>query len=213
MTQTAYLAPEGLEQDLEREILRHSDLKIHHHMERLFIVVGPAKRLAFAQQTWANPQCEEIESISQAAKLLRSRGKLWAPYSHTLHRRMTLIQEQLPKIHSEPQVFPQPAPDRRLGAWTLQDETTLWFSAETDSPYPLGEVNFAEDKSAPSRAYLKLWEFFTLTGQRPKPQETCLDLGSSPGGWTWVLAGLGCQVLSIDKAPLAAEVSTLSNVQ
>jgi integrase len=47
----------------------------------------------------------------------------------------------------------------------------------------------------PSRAYLKLWELFTLIGEHPRPGELCLDLGSSPGGWTWVLQRLGARVV------------------
>ena len=59
----------------------------------------------------------------------------------------------------------------------------------------------------PNRAYLKLWEALTLAanmpdGRMPRPGELCLDLGSSPGGWSWVLQKLGARVISVDKAPL-----------
>jgi len=65
---------------------------------------------------------------------------------------------------------------------------------------------------APSRAYLKLWELFTLTGARPKADDICVDLGASPGGWTWVLASLGARVTAVDKAALAPAVTRLPNV-
>ena len=65
----------------------------------------------------------------------------------------------------------------------------------------------------PSRAYLKLWELFTLLDQRPGRGDFCLDLGASPGGWTWVLQRLGAQVLSVDKAPLDPSVARLPNVE
>jgi 23S rRNA (cytidine2498-2'-O)-methyltransferase len=215
MALTAYLAPEGFEKDLEGEISHQKNLQIRHRMERLFIVEGLPQSFAFAQNTWRNVQQAKFESISQAVRLLKEHGKLWAPYSHTLHRRMSLIQEQLPKIHSKPQTFPpaSPAKPRRLGAWSLQDEKTIWFSSETDSPFVLGEVPLTEDKSAPSRAFGKLWEFFLITGRWPKAGETCIDLGSSPGGWTWVLANLGCQVISVDKAALAPELQTRKNIK
>ncbi|MGZ5280510.1 MAG: SAM-dependent methyltransferase [Pseudobdellovibrionaceae bacterium] len=213
MTQTGYLAADGFEKDLEKEISLHPDLHISQQMEKLFLVEGPIQSFAFAQNTWKNLKHAKIESISQGAKLLKEHGKLWAPYSHTLHRRMSLIQEQLPKVHSKPMDFPTPAPHRQLGAWTMQDEKNIWFSSETDSPFALGEVPFVEDKSAPSRAYLKLWEFFTVTGRMPKPGDVCMDLGSSPGGWTWVLSNLGCQVISVDKAPLAPELLQNKNIK
>ena len=41
----------------------------------------------------------------------------------------------------------------------------------------------------------------------PGPGELCLDMGGSPGGWAWVLAGLGARVFCIDKAPLAPNVA------
>lgn len=206
MTQTAYLAPEGFEADLEKEISLDAELSVIARMERLFIVRGPQRQLIFAESTWSRPQQRSIESISQAAQVLRENGKLWAPYSHMAHRRMTLIQEKLPKVFNKPISFGTAAPDRKLGAWTLQDEKTMWFSSETDSPFPCGEIQFVETKEAPSRAYLKLWEYFTRYGVRPQPGETCVDLGSSPGGWTWVLSQLGCQVISVDKAALAPEL-------
>jgi 23S rRNA (cytidine2498-2'-O)-methyltransferase len=206
MTQTGYLAPEGFEKDLEKEISWHGDLRLVQQMERLFVVEGPERPLAFAQNIWKNLQQQKIESISQGAKLLKENGKLWVSYSHAFHRRTSLIQEQLPKVHSKPVAFPAPAPQRQLGAFTLQDEKTIWFSSETDSPFALGELSFVETKQAPSRAYMKLWEYFTVTGRCPKPGEVCMDLGSSPGGWTWVLSELGCQVISVDKAPLAPEL-------
>jgi 23S rRNA (cytidine2498-2'-O)-methyltransferase len=94
----------------------------------------------------------------------------------------------------------------------LRDAETVLASPRCSSPFPNGEAQFIEDKTAPSRAYLKLWELFTRIGERPRPDETCLDLGASPGGWTWVLARLGAQVTAVDKAPLAPSVARLPNV-
>src|SRR6185312_1203080 len=60
---------------------------------------------------------------------------------------------------------------------------------------------------------LKLWEALTLIGARPAPGDLCLDLGASPGGWSWVLAGLGARILAIDKAPLAPRIAALPGVE
>ena len=71
-----------------------------------------------------------------------------------------------------------------------------------------------EDREGPpSRAYLKLFEALTLLRAQPGPGERCLEIGASPGGWTWVLGTLGAQVLALDRAPLAANVARLSNVE
>ncbi|HEX3065849.1 MAG TPA: SAM-dependent methyltransferase, partial [Dongiaceae bacterium] len=44
------------------------------------------------------------------------------------------------------------------------------------------------------------------------PGELCLDLGSSPGGWSWVLQKLGTRVISVDKAPLDPALASLPGI-
>ena len=207
------MAPEGLPKVLQEEIERIPELKIEKCWDRLFLAIGPQKNLAFSQNTWLTPQRFEISSISNAAKILRHHGKLWIPCSPQFHRRTSLIQEQLPKVKAEKFQYGQSLPTQPLGAWLLEDEKTLWLSEKTSSPFPNGEVPFVETKAAPSRAYLKLWEFFTLLGHSPKASDKCIDLGSSPGGWTWVLANLGCEVISVDKAPLAPTLQDNKRIQ
>ncbi|MEZ0391827.1 MAG: SAM-dependent methyltransferase [Pseudobdellovibrionaceae bacterium] len=213
MSLTSYLAPEGFEKDLLEEIRQHQDLSLKKTLGRLLIVEGPQKSLAFAQDTWLDVQVQNFESIKQAAKILKENGKWWTPYSFQFHRRASLIQENLAKVKNPNFKYGDNAPERTLSAWTLETENTIVFSPKTTSQFPLGEVTFEEDKSAPSRAYLKLWEYFTVTNQKPKANELCVDLGSSPGGWTWVLNNLGAQVISVDKAPLAAELQDQPNIQ
>ncbi len=86
-------------------------------------------------------------------------------------------------------------------------------SGSKSSPFPNGECRFLEDHiGPPSRAYLKLWEALTRLGIRPGPGDDCLDLGASPGGWTWVLARLGAEVTAVDKAPLDPAVAAMPGV-
>ncbi len=40
-------------------------------------------------------------------------------------------------------------------------------------------------------------------GVLPHEGQRCFDAGACPGGWTWVLRKLGCDVLAVDRAPLA----------
>lgn len=213
MAFTGYLAPEDLIQDLEQEIERDPDLHLVKRLRRLLVVEGPEKNLVFAQAIWSHIQRAEIVSISDAAKKLKAEGKLWAPYAFECHRRMALIQEQLPKIKEHSLTVKDALPERTLGGWTLENENVMWFSPETNSAFPEGQVHFAEDKEAPSRAYLKLWEFFILTGRKPEKGDVCLDMGSSPGGWTWVLSQLDTQVISVDKAALDPRLQKHPNIQ
>ena len=137
----------------------------------------------------------------------------WHLHSEENHRRASLIQEKLPHVSEKPRHFGEAAPTAPLGSWTLWEPNLILASARCSSPFPDGVVQFHENKiDPPSRAYLKLWESFTLLPKRPGPGDLCLDLGSAPGGWTWVLASLGAQVFSIDKAPLAPQVDHMPGV-
>jgi 23S rRNA (cytidine2498-2'-O)-methyltransferase len=206
---TAYLAAEGFEAELSAELGGAAPTL----GERLFIVPGPARPIAWAQNTW--PELVELRfgSIGEAAKALRSLGRNWAHYPLLLHRRSKLIQEKLPHVSAKPLVFPAAAPSAPLGAWTLLEANRLLASAQATSPFPNGEARFVEDRAGPpSRAYLKLWEALALARRWPQPGERCLDLGAAPGGWTWALAELGAAVMAVDKAPLEPRIAALSNV-
>ena len=208
---TGFLAAEGYEQQLQEEL---GDARIVATHGRLLLVEGTAAPAAWAVNTWLDPQTIAIASIADGAKKLRGLQRNWALHACRLHGRARLIQEQLPHVSAKPLVFPQPAPTAPLGSWTLVDENTILAAPRCSSPFPNGEVQFVEDKTAPpNRAYLKLWEALTLLGRRPGPGDRCLDLGSSPGGWTWVRQSLGAHVISVDKAPLAPAIAKLPGVE
>ncbi|HLI21500.1 MAG TPA: SAM-dependent methyltransferase [Stellaceae bacterium] len=205
---TGYLAPDGLIAELIHEL---GDTVVETH-ERLVLAEGPPRDIAWVANVWCNPQRLTIASIGDAAKKLRAMQRNWALYSFVQHRRAALIAEKLPKVSAKPLAFGDAAPTAPLGSWTLLDAETMLASPSCSSPFPNGEAAFIEDKAPPSRTYLKLWEAFTLLGIRPKPGETCLDLGASPGGWSYVLATLGARVIAVDKAPLDPKVLTLRGV-
>jgi len=206
---TAYLAAEGFVEDLRAEL---GELSGEHG--RLLLAPGPAKPAAWAANIWHDPVLLPVASIGDAAKRLRALQRNWSLYSHAHHRRAALIQAKLPKVSAKPLRFPEPAPTAALGSWTLIDEGTLLAAAHCSSPFPNGEARFVEDRSAPpSRAYLKLWEALTLLREYPAPGSLCLDLGSSPGGWTWALARLGARVVSVDKAPLELRIAAMPGVE
>src|SRR5262245_38474197 len=208
--QVGYLAPDGFLAELLHE-LGDAVLDVHG---RLVLARAEKRPVAWAANVWFEPQTIPISSIGNAAKKLRAIQRNWALYPHLNHRRAALIAEKLPKVSAKPLAFGAPAPAAPLNAWTLIAPELMLASARCSSAFPNGEVEFIEDRSGPpSRAYLKLWELFTLLGERPRPGERCVDLGSSPGGWTFVLQTLGAQVLSVDKAPLDARIAALPNVE
>lgn len=206
---TGYLAPEGYVDELVEELGDVDEV-----LGRLVLAAGPPRAAAWVANVWFEPVRIAIASIADGARKLRAIQRNWAVYSHRLHRRAALIQSRLPKVSAKPLHFPEAPPTAPLGSWTLTDENTILASVRASSPFPNGEVSFVEDRvGPPSRAYLKLWEAFTAIGRRPAPGELCLDLGASPGGWSWALATLGARVIAVDKAPLDASVAGLAGVE
>lgn len=208
MVETGYLAPAGFVAELKHEL--GAAVRATHG--QLVIADGPPRPVAWVANIWHAPQRLPITSIGEAAKQLRAIQRNWALYPTAHHRRAALVVDKLPKVSAKPVRFGDPAPTAPLGSWTLLDANTMLAAPRCSSPFPNGEARFVEDKIAPSRAYLKLWELFTLIGERPRAGETCLDLGASPGGWSWVLAHLGARVTAVDKAALAPSVTRQSNV-
>lgn len=206
---TAYLAAKGFEAELARELGPDCT-----NDGRLFFALGPARPAAWAANVWFDPVWIPIVSIGEGAKALRAIQRSWALFATCHHGRAKLIQDRLPPIGAKPLVFPQPPPAAPLGSWTLQDANTIVAAARCSSPLPHGEMMFVEDRAGPpSRAYLKLWEALTRLGRSPRPGETCIDLGASPGGWTWVIQSLGAHVIAVDKAPLDPAVAALHHVE
>jgi len=70
------------------------------------------------------------------------------------------------------------------------------------SPFPRGEVPVAVDKEAPSRAFAKLVESERRLGLAISQGETCVDLGASPGSWTYMPVKRGARVTAVDRSPL-----------
>lgn len=74
------------------------------------------------------------------------------------------------------------------------------------SPFPLGEIEPASDKTAPSRAFAKLIEAECRLGRKIAAGETCVDLGACPGSWTYVAVKRGATVIAVDRSPLRADL-------
>lgn len=76
------------------------------------------------------------------------------------------------------------------------------------SDWPLGIPRLKMPRAAPSRSTLKLAEAFMEfvggqnAGQRLRAGQTAVDLGASPGGWTWQLAQRGLHVTAVDNGPM-----------
>ncbi|MES2855642.1 MAG: SAM-dependent methyltransferase [Bdellovibrionota bacterium] len=206
MIQSAYWAHENFGEDLAAEI------GAHRAYGRLLVSEKPVIDSVWAQNIWREPQILKIASIGDAVKQLKKLGHRWTLAPVESVRRSRLIEEQLRPLKIKPIAFLEKWP-AKSGVFALLDNDTLIASPTVSMPFANGEMVFIESDEPPSRAYLKLWEHFTATGTQPLKDESCIDLGSCPGGWTWVLSELGCQVISVDKAPLDEKLLKRTNVR
>lgn len=80
------------------------------------------------------------------------------------------------------------------------------------SPWAMGIPRLRFPRGAPSRSALKLeeaWHVLVPAGDRARLLAAGLravDLGASPGGWSWVLASRGMRVTAVDNGPIAPAV-------
>ena len=179
------------------------------------LVFSSHKKLdvCFAQDIWLEPQIVTFQSISEAVNILRRAGKFWYLHPISNVRRSRLIEEQLRQYAPLARHFPIEAEIPSIGGFSLLDKNTLVFSAKRLKKWPQGTCYFIEDKTnPPNRAYLKLWEALTLLEQYPKQGDSVLDLGASPGGWTYVMHTLGATVTAVDKAALDPKIAVLPGI-
>ena len=210
---TGYLAIHKFETELERE-LEIRGLTVAMKKDRLYLVEGNHPQLIWAQTTAFDLEFINITSINDGAKKLKALGRNWGLFTVGHHRRAQLIQDELPKINKRPIPFRHALPSMPMGFWTLWEPDQILATQKTSSPFALGEMDFTEDKEMPpSRAYLKLWEFFTVYAPEAINGGTSIDVGSCPGGWTWVLRTLEFdKVYSVDKAPIEKRIMDLGRI-
>ena len=107
-------------------------------------------------------------------------------------------------------------PETSLLQCLLTSPETGWLSASIApqahahrhliSSFPRGEVPLADDKSAPSRAFTKLVESEQRLGRFIERGQTCVDLGASPGSWSYVAIQRGAHVIAVDRSELREDL-------
>jgi 23S rRNA (cytidine2498-2'-O)-methyltransferase len=81
------------------------------------------------------------------------------------------------------------------------------------SAFPKGEVAVASDPLAPSRAFAKLVEAEQRMGRGIGRGATCVDLGASPGSWTYVAVQRGANVVAVDRSELREDLMSEGRVR
>ena len=87
------------------------------------------------------------------------------------------------------------------------------------SPWPMGIPRLRMPSGAPSRSTLKLAEALAHflgdeeAARRLVPGMSAVDLGASPGGWTWQLVRRGLFVTAVDNGPMDAALLETGQVK
>lgn len=216
------LAPLGFEKETLRELGGKARPVIDG--ARLFAIASPTIDVAWSANVWRHPLRIRFDDVDDALATLRGLSPRWSALPLARIDDTSRIAKRLRAVTPTPIAFPSEAPTDHaaasfgrpdpLASFALLDAQTLLASTRCSSVFPNGEVVFAEDRRGPpSRAYLKLWEALVRMRRRPTYGDRCIDLGSSPGGWTWALQRLDAWVLSVDKAPLDPRIARLPRVE
>lgn len=198
------------EKELESELTLHN-YKIIYKTDRIFIVESVFEKPIWAQDYWPNSTGTPFDSKSVVIKTLKSKPVL-GHYYDVGHKLGPNLIKELRNFEKRRIEFKSEFKFNYF-AWTLIDDFLI--TCETPSSrYPSGWHEFVEDKTfPPNRAYLKLWEVFTLYDIHLEKNETVVDVGASPGGWSWVLSGLSRKVYSIDRADLDPKIAAIKNIE
>lgn len=181
--------------------------------DRVIFSEKSSNRSIWAQDIWREPIQIDFESISEAVRILRSFPVKWALFPNKFHRRAELITAKIDTVRKDRLTFSSNERIQNHGCFALIAENQILASVHPSANAPCGIYEFHENKDMPpNRAYLKLWEALTRYGKYPASGDVCVDLGASPGGWSWVLSTLGADVISVDKAPLDPKIAALHNV-
>ncbi|OGT19999.1 MAG: 23S rRNA (cytidine(2498)-2'-O)-methyltransferase RlmM [Gammaproteobacteria bacterium RBG_16_57_12] len=94
-----------------------------------------------------------------------------------------------------------------------------YASSQNSAVWPMGIPRLKFPGQAPSRSTLKLEEallYFLSDRQREKMLQsgmTAVDLGASPGGWTWQLVRRNIRVIAVDNGAMAESVMATGLVE
>ncbi len=102
------------------------------------------------------------------------------------------------------------SPDAAYWSMTMPGERSVVGALV--NRFPGGVVPMEDDQRPPSRAYQKLLEMEGCLGSRITEGETCVDLGGSPGGWTFIAVDRGASVVSVDRSALREDLMSAPRV-
>ena len=192
--------------------LQNRNIKIHSAHTRLIITEPLAEKPLWAQDWW--PACYIFDAINEAIVSMKAQPHLGIYYQTELNPLVKKIESKIKTIPLKRIKYKVPHPfNFKFYAFTIFQNKIIIC----DRPYqrfPFGWHEFEEDKiNPPNRAYLKLWELFTVQNIYPLKKDNAIEIGASPGGWSWVLSPFCNQVHTFDRAPLDQKLKSYTNIK
>jgi 23S rRNA (cytidine2498-2'-O)-methyltransferase len=146
----------------------------------------------------------ETADTNEAKQLSPLCKKLTYPFSDALKKEEFLMQPDGEKQND----------DKRVHVFfTATDRAHVGYSyIKNSSPWPMGIPRLKFPAAAPSRSTLKLEEAFLafLSDEertvRLRRGLTAVDLGASPGGWTWQFVSRGIRVVAVDNGRMDGQL-------
>lgn len=200
----------GLQRELLQE-LRLKSVKTLLITERSIIIESHKDKLIWAQDWW--PNCQILPDAKESFSTLKNLPHLGIYHQTEVH---TLADRTKKKIRSLPlkRIHYQPNHpfDFKFFAWTVISGWII-YCTHPFQRFPLGWHEFVEEKSTPpNRAYLKLWEILGVYNIVPEANSNVIEIGASPGGWSWVLSQNANHIYTFDRAPLAPQIAKIQNI-
>ncbi len=197
----------------------------HAHQDAMGVELGDQLeygRLVFARQLLragemltALPEADRAAPIAAAARALGTRfAALWIEMPDTNDGKSlsTLTRPLGPHLERALRkagvTFDDPGAEERLHVFFVGGRACYvgLSKVANASRWPMGIARLRMPSGSPSRSTLKLAEAMMefLPARRFEPGATAVDLGASPGGWTWQLVQRGFMVTAVDNGPMDA---------
>lgn len=202
-------------QELENELLL-SHTEILFKNQSYLIVAKLTAQPLWAQDWWPESRLVPFAGKSEAIKILKTQKNLGVHLpSDIIPAFAENLKKELRELKLKRIIYEVPTKfNFKYFGWTLFDDKHLLLCDAPASRFPLGWNEFEEDKEfPPNRAYLKIWELLCLGHISLKPTDVAIDLGASPGGWSWALSRFVKTVYSVDRSPLDEKIDAFPNIK
>ena len=201
--------------EFDFELLRELEIKkikIYSHDKKIFLVEPTDQNIIWAQDHWKN--CFSALPGAELVKKLKSLPHLGYYFKTERNKSIEAALSSLKKIPEKRIKYPVTKQfNFKFYIWTIYKDLVI-YSLNPQARYPAGWHEFEEDKSfPPNRAYLKLWEVFATQDLKFNKNQTVIEIGASPGGWSWVLGELFKKVYTFDRAELAPQIKKIKNIE